>query len=150
VIAAFLALILRPEKLWDAAYKSGYDHGCRDASNKVGDPAEKTAVLARWGNKRRELMLPNSASREALMEEAVYFMLHPEQAWDIGYNVGYDEGFGDTVVDIAGKSQKWKENFTRGMRQRQQEWNAWYERLLQAERNGEPFDEPPPSRRSST
>ena len=150
MIATLLALILRPDKLWDAAYKSGYDQGCWYASSKVGDPAERSAVFARWGIKRRESMLPSSAGREALMAEAVALMLRPQQAWDIGYDVGYDEGYGDTIVGIAGKSRKWKENFDRGVRESDREWTAWHERLLQAERNDAPFTEPPPSRHRTT
>ena len=31
---------------------------------------------------------------------------------------------------------------------RDAEWNAWLERLLAAQTKGEPFEEPPPSRRA--
>ena len=38
----------------------------------------------------------------------------------------------------------------RGRRLERQEWEAWLNRLKQAQADGRPFDEPPPSERESS
>ena len=44
---------------------------------------------------------------------------------------------GEALGEAKGKSQ--------GETQRDQEWRAWYERLQAAQREGQPFNEPPPA-----
>ncbi len=44
-----------------------------------------------------------------------------------------------------GRQEGLKEGRTSGMREQQERWLEWLERRQQAEANGQPFDEPPPS-----
>ncbi len=38
-----------------------------------------------------------------------------------------------------------KKRYDAGRAEQQKEWEAWNERRLEAEANGQPFDEPPPT-----
>ena len=37
------------------------------------------------------------------------------------------------------------DRYKRGKKEADQKWRAWYERIQAAQREGRPFDEPPPS-----
>ena len=46
---------------------------------------------------------------------------------------------------IERKIAKWRaEGIAEGMAEKDAEWSAWYNRRLEAERDGVPFNEPPP------
>ena len=149
-ILSALFLLLNPHLYWETAYEIGYEIGRRHARGKVGDAAEKRRVIARWGQKRASLMTPVSAGRTALLAQARYFRYRPRLTWDTAYAVGYDEGYGDTIVGSVVKSDKWQENFEAGFREgweeAQRAWEGWNSRRLAAECAGQPFTEPTPSR----
>ncbi len=37
-----------------------------------------------------------------------------------------------------------RRRYREGRQEREAAWSAWYERMVDAQRRGEPFDEPPP------
>ena len=55
------------------------------------------------------------------------------EGWREGWREGYEEGY--------------EEGLEEGRRERA-EWDAWLERVTAAQAKGEPFAEPPPSRRA--
>ena len=56
------------------------------------------------------------------------------------------EGIGYMVLLIPDRIRKLKaEGRDEGQRDLQQQWMAWYERLQAAQRDGQPFTEPPPA-----
>ena len=54
----------------------------------------------------------------------------PEEHWKKDWKDGWKEG--------------WREGRLESREEERRMWAAWNQRRLEAERNGEPFDEPPP------
>ena len=46
---------------------------------------------------------------------------------------------------VAGTEEGRKEGEAKGRKQANEDWQAWYERMVEARERGEEFDEPPPS-----
>ena len=155
---------------WQAAYRNGYADAVRDArqATAVGEGSREQRLLAvvNWGAKRRELLFPDDASLGQRLSRVFYLAFHQREAWDIAYGIGYDEGYGSALLGISEKSRRWRDNFIIGYREGllgepapasasgsaparrrtvRDAWVAWNERRLQAQREGKPFTEPPPS-----
>ena len=45
--------------------------------------------------------------------------------------------------------RRFQEGRQEGRQEQQAAWSAWYERMVDAQRRGEPFDEPPPKMEES-
>ena len=67
---------------------------------------------------------PQDGSRELRRNE------NWTEDWRSGWKNGWTEG--------------WKEGWKESREEERRMWAAWNQRRLEAERNGEPFDEPPP------
>ena len=65
-----------------------------------------------------------------------------EQGIEQGREQGIEEGREQGIEE--GREQGREEGLKEGMEQMRSQWQAWNERRLSAEANGEPFDEPPP------
>ena len=52
---------------------------------------------------------------------------------------------GEALGEARGEARGEVRGEARGETRRDQEWRAWYERLQAAQREGQPFNEPPPA-----
>jgi len=59
-----------------------------------------------------------------------------------GREEGHEEGRQE------GHEEGWREGRQEGRNEERAEWDAWLERMMAAQAKGEPFTEPPPSRRA--
>lgn len=117
-------------------------------------------------------MFRENETRYLIASAALVWILSGLLAW---YEIGYNERDSqlDTAVSVAQgvatavavtiailasvevlmifaeryRQRRYQEGRQEGREEANQEWEAWNERRLQAEADGEPFDEPPPSQR---
>ena len=141
---------LNPRIFWNMVYEIGYDAGCRDGRDKAGDAKEREDVISRWGEKRRELLLPSpDGYRVPPRIRGMGKKSRRGVTRDVAYAIGYYEGYCETVVSIAGEGVKLRRNFENGIREGRVQaalaWEAWNARRMQAAQNGRSFDEPPPT-----
>ena len=70
-----------------------------------------------------------------------------DKAWAEGRSEGRAEGRSEGRAEgrSEGRAEGRSEGEAIGVGQMHAKWSAWNQRRMEAERNGEPFDEPPPA-----
>ena len=111
----------------------------------ITENARYTMILAEW--MLREVIEPRRKRQiERWRQEGI------EEGRQEGIVAGRQEGIvaGRQEGIVAGRQEGIEQGIDRGRAEANKEWESWISRKMQAEANGETFDEPMPTHRNGT